>query len=370
MIAEGIMMVAMKNINDIRKRGNHMNNKKLSTKEKSVFCNEIAIILASGMSIYEGLEIIAPELPNSHLQQIAKELLERYQDTGRFYDVVKESNVFDNYMEEMIQIGEESGNLDDVMYQLSLYYERNDDMQTQIKDAVTYPLILMVMMLIVIGVLVLKILPIFQSVLNSLGASLSPFAQTLMNFGENFAFIAFVILSLLAIIIVFFLLYTKFGKDKTLQESILAKSFITKKLYMNISMANITYALSLFLSSGYPIEEAVKYLPGFITHPMLKNKINKVISDMDQGISFADAIKSCALYEGIYSNMLQIGFKSGKQDEVLKKLVSLYEKDVDSSISSFLNVIEPTIVAVLSLVVGIILLSVMLPLMSIMSSLG
>lgn len=347
-----------------------MENKILSIKEKSIFCNEIAIILASGMSIYEGLEIIAPELPNSHLQAVAKQLLQQYQDTGSFYRVIKASNVFDNYMEEMVQIGEESGNLDDVMYQLSQYYERNDDMQTQIKDAVTYPFILMMMMLIVIGVFVLKILPIFQNVLNSLGTTLSPFAQSLMDFGEHFALIALIILSLLAIIIILFLLYTKFGKNKTILESILAKSLITRKLYMNISMANITYALSLFLSSGYPIEEAVKYLPGFINHPALKAKVNKVILDMNQGISFADAIKACALYEGIYSNMLQIGFKSGKQDEVLKKLVTLYEKDVDNSISSFLNVIEPTIVALLSLVVGIILLSIMLPLMSIMSSLG
>lgn len=347
-----------------------MDNKKLSTQEKSIFCNEIAIILSSGMSIYEGLEIIAPELPNSHLQKVAKDLLTSYQESGRFYDVIKESNVFDSYMEEMVQIGEESGNLDDVMQQLSLYYERNDDMQTQIKDAVTYPFILMIMMLIVIGVLVLKILPIFQNVLNNLGTSLSPFAQSLMNFGEVFAFIAFIILCVFAFVIIVFLLYSKFSKDKTLQESLLAKTFITKKLYMNISMANITYALSLFLSSGYPIEKAVKYLPGFIKHPILKKKIDIVISAMDEGTSFADAIKSCSLYEGVYSNMLQIGFKSGKQDEVLKKLVALYEKDVDSSISSFLNVIEPTIVAVLSLVVGIVLLSVMLPLMSIMSSLG
>lgn len=347
-----------------------MENKKLSTKEKSVFCNEIAIILSSGMSIYEGLEMIAPELPNSRLQKVAQDLLKAYQETGRFYDVVKASNAFDNYMEEMVQIGEESGNLDDVMQQLSLYYERNDDMQAQIKDAITYPFILMIMMLIVIGILVLKILPIFQNVLNNLGTSLSPFAQTLMNFGENFALGALIILSIFTIIVICFLIYTKVSANKTLQESILAKFFATKKLYRNITMANITYALSLFLSSGYPIEEAVKYLPGFINHPLLKDKLDQIIHLMQQGESFADAIKKCSLYEGVYANMLQIGFKSGKQDDVLKKLVVLYEKDVDSSISAFLNTIEPTIVAVLSLVVGIILLSVMLPLMSIMSSLG
>ncbi|MDD3049002.1 MAG: type II secretion system F family protein [Bacilli bacterium] len=347
-----------------------MKNKKLNAKEKSIFCSEIATILSSGMSIYEGLEIISLELSNGRLKDIATSLMNNYQKTGHFYDVIKASNVFDNYMEEMIKIGEESGNLDDVMYQLSLYYERNDDMQMQIKDAITYPFILMIMMIIVIGVLVLKILPIFQNVLNNLGTALSPFAQTLMNFGENFAFIAFILLIIVILGVIIFVIYAKINRDSTVTEKLLSKFFATKKLYRNICMANITYALSLFISSGYPIEEAVKYLPDFINHSLLKEKLKKIITLMDQNISFADAIKECTLYEGVYANMVQIGFKSGKQDEILKKLVSLYEKEVDSSISAFLNTIEPTIVAILSLVVGVILLSVMLPLMSIMSSIG
>ena len=347
-----------------------MKTKKLTTQEKSIFCNEIAIILSSGLSIYEGLDIVYPELPNAHLKEVAQQLLDYYQEHGKFYDAIKASESFDTYMEEMVQIGEESGNLDSVMHQLCAYYERNDDMQAQIKDAITYPMILMIMMIFVIGILVMKILPIFQSVLSSLGASLSPFAQTLMNFGETFAMISFVVLVMLAIILIAFYLYSKFSSNNTFQVRFLSSFFATRKLYMNISMANITYALSLFLSSGYPIEEAVKFLPGFVNHPKLNAKLKAIIQKMEQGESFAQAIRDENLYDGVYANMLQIGFKSGKQDEVLKKLVKTYEKDVDSAISSFLNIIEPTIVAVLSFVVGIILLSVMLPLMSIMSSLG
>lgn len=347
-----------------------MKTKKLTTQEKSIFCNEIAIILSFGLSIYEGLDIIYPELPNAHLKEVAKQLLDDYQEHGKFYDAIKASQSFDTYMEEMVQIGEESGNLDSVMHQLSKYYERNDDMQAQIKDAITYPMILMIMMLIVIGILVLKILPIFQNVLSSLGASLSPFAQTLMQFGETFAFSSFLILVIVAIVLVAFYIYTKVSSNKRIQVEFLSSFFATKKLYMNISMANITYALTLFLASGYPIENAVKFLPGFVNHPKLSAKLNAIIAKMEEGTSFADAIREENLYDGVYANMLQIGFKSGKQDEVLKKLVNAYEKDVDNAISGFLNIIEPTIVAVLSFVVGIILLSVMLPLMSIMSSLG
>lgn len=346
-----------------------MKNKKLTVQEKSIFCNEIAIILSSGMSIQEGLEIVYPELSNQSLQEVTKQLLSDYQTYGTFYEAVKKSECFDNYMEEMVQIGEESGNLDDVMHHLSQYYERSDDMYSQLKDAFTYPMILMGMMIIVIGIFVIKILPIFQNVLLSLGTSLSPFALNMMTFSKYFAMASFVVLIVIAIILLGFYFYSKSHPDSSMQESVLSRFFATKKLYMHITMANITYALSLFLSSGYPMEEAVRYLPGFVNHPVVKKKMMDIVNDVQEGMAFEDSIRERGLYEGVYANLLQIGFKSGRQDEVMNKLVALYEKDVSSSISAFLNIIEPSLVALLSFVVGIILLSVMLPLMSIMSSL-
>ncbi len=346
-----------------------MEKKKLTIQEKSVFCNEIAIILSSGMSIQEGLEIIYPELFEPSLKEVTQQLLNDYQNYGTFYEAVKNSTCFDTYMEEMVRIGEESGNLDDVMHHLSQYYERSDDMLSQLKDAFTYPMILMGMMIIVIGIFVMKILPIFQNVLLSLGTSLPPLAMQMMNFSKIFAMGSFIVLCFITILLLIFYIYHKVHPDNTLQESLLANFFATKKLYLHITMANITYALSLFLSSGYPMEEAVKYLPGFIKHPLVKKKMIDIVNDVENGMAFEDAIRERGLYEGVYANLLQIGFRSGRQDEVMSKLVSLYEKDVSSSISAFLNIIEPSIVALLSFVVGIILLSVMLPLMGIMSSL-
>lgn len=346
-----------------------MKNEKLTVQEKSIFCHEIAMILSSGMSIQVGLEIVYPELSYHSLQEVTKQLLLDYQTYGTFYEAVKKSKCFDTYMEEMIQIGEESGNLDDVMHHLSQYYERSDDMLSQLKDAFTYPMILMGMMIIVIGLFVIKILPIFQNVLLSLGTSLSPFAMHLMSFSKYFAMVSFVVLFMIAILVLGFYGYSKSHPESSMQESVLSRFFATKKLYTHITMANITYALSLFLSSGYPMEEAVRYLPEFVKHPVIKKKITAIVDDVQNGMAFEDAIKERNLYEGVYANLLQIGFKSGRQDEVMKKLVALYEKDVSSSISSFLNIIEPSLVALLSFVVGIILLSVMLPLMSIMSSL-
>lgn len=347
-----------------------MKNKKLDLEEKYVFCNEMEIILSSGLGIEEGLSLIQNELPNDHLKSINSELKENYRNLGNLYNAVKKSGCFDHYMEEMINIGESSGNLDDVMQELALYYERENRMQQQIREAVTYPFILIVMMFIIVSIMVFKVLPIFENVIADIGNDLSPLASSLMNFGKGFAFVSMIILIILIVIFVIFFIYIKSSKNQQFSEALIAKLPLTKNLYMEISLARLTYALSLFISSGYPIEEAVKFLPDFITHPTLNKKINNVIDQMNQGTSFVEALNANDVYSGVYANIVTIAMKTGRQDEALKKLTEMYQENVKSATTKFLNIIEPTIIALLSLIVGIILLSIMLPLMSIMSTLG
>ena len=137
-------------------------------------------------------------------------------------------------------------------------------------------------------------------------------------------------------------------------------------------LVGVSYAKGLAFSCNKPLV-GVNHIQGhiaanYITHKELKEKILRVIKGMENGESFVDCILKEKVFNGSHASMLTIGIKSGRQEEVLKKLVDLYQKDIIESTSHFLNIIEPTIVAILSLIVGIILLSIMLPLMGIMSS--
>ena len=342
----------------------------LTIQEKYIFTREMETILSSGLSIDEGLSLIEENAMESNLQAVAKEVKKSYFEYGNFTKAIVESQAFDSYLEKLVEIGELNGRLDTVMKELSFYYEREEDMANRMKEATTYPFVLLCMMTIIVGILVFKVLPVFEEVMKNMGGSLTSFSKMMMNFGKVFALVSFVILVIVFIIILIFLLSSKFKKDGNFFENFLSKFPLTKKLYMSMSLAKMTYALSLFVSSGYPLEETMEYIPSFITHPVLKEKMIKVQEDMKAGQSFSSAMNHQKVYSGTYVSMLNIGMKSGKQEEVLKKLVDLYQNEVVDSTSRFLNIIEPTIVAVLSLIVGIILLSIMMPLMGIMSSLG
>ena len=347
-----------------------MSVKKLSGEEKYIFTNEMEIILSSGLHIMEGLEMMSHENTSERLQAVSLSLMHDMQQGTTFYDAICKVECFDGYMEEMVHIGEGSGKLDRVMKELSLYYDRMNEMQRRIKEAISYPLVLIVMMTIIMGLMVYKVVPIFKSVLLNVEMDLSSSSAIMMHIGETFAYVSFIILLILTIAIVVFSLYAKMSKDKKRVETFLMRFLLTRKLYEEMSMAQLTFALSLFLSSGYPIEEALGYLPDFITHPKLHKKVICVLKDVKQGKAFIDAVNENHIYKGIYANMLSVAMKTGQQDDVLKNLVVQYEKNVEEATSHFLNIIEPTIIALLSVMVGIILLSIMLPLMGIMGSIG
>lgn len=338
---------------------------KLSNEEKYVFCGEMEMILSSGLDLGQGLLIVKDNMPSQSLKDTVQTVYDQFLLCGEFSQAIAQSEAFDYYMEQMVNVGQASGHLDQVMKELALYYERQQKMNRQIKEAMTYPLVLVAMMFVIVGIIIFKVLPIFQSILQSLGSDLSSFAYGLMNFGHGLASVAFFLLALFILIGVLAYFYMR----KHNNTMILSRFFLTKKLYQDIAIAQMTYALSLFISSGYPLDQSFSMIKDFVSHPVLKEKITHVLLAISQGENFADALLKERIYSGIYANMLAIGIQVGKQDEVLKKLGSLYEEEVEHSTSRFLNIIEPTIIAALSLIVGIILLSIMLPLMSIMSSL-
>ncbi|WP_296875090.1 type II secretion system F family protein [Thomasclavelia sp.] len=341
---------------------------KLTVSEKYIFCLQMAMILNSGFSLHQGITMINEEIDNKNIKTVLDQLTTYLDDQYSFSEAIEKSQAFDDYMNNLISVGEASGNLDEVMKSLSEYYYRIDDITSKLKQALTFPLILLIMMVVVVGVIVFKVLPVFQNVLRNLGSDLSAFANTFMEFGQIFSLGCFIVLAIIVVIIIISYLYSRI-KHINVLTNFVQKSFLTKKLSNALNKAQITYALSLFVASGYDLQEAMKFVPKLVDDVKLQKQLEKCNQDLEAGDDFVTVIKRYQIYQGMSLNMIQVGFKTGQIDQVMTKLANQFQEEVSEAISRFLNIIEPSIVALLSLVVGIILLSVMLPLISIMSSL-
>ena len=341
---------------------------KLTMSEKYMFCNQMAMILESGFSLNQGVTMVYEEMDDKNIKGVLQEVAKYLDEQVSFSEAIDLTKAFDDYMVNLVKVGETSGNLDDVMQSLSEYYARIDDITNKLKQALTYPIILIIMMVVVVGIIVFKVLPIFKDVLNGLGSDLSSYANSFMEFGQIFSLICFAVLLVLVIVIIAGYLYQRITHVNVLS-NVVQKSFLTRKLSRALNKAQITYALSLFISSGYDIQEAMKFVPKLVDDKQLRANLEKCNEDLINGDSFVEVIKKYQIYQGMQLNMIQVGFKTGQVDIIMKQLSNSFQEEVSRAIDQFLNIIEPTIVTLLSLVVGIVLMSVMLPLISIMSSL-
>ena len=355
--------------------------KALSNTELTTFCSQFALILRSGISSLEGLSIMQEDSPKGEGQELLSGMIRTMEETGSLYEALTASEVFPPYLCSMVEIGEQSGRLDDVMASLSEHYRREDEMAKNIKSAVSYPLVMLGMMIVVIFVLIVKVLPVFNEVFQQLGTGLGGISGTILSLGNTVSRYALVFVLVAAVIAGLFLYFAFTAKGRR-QIRVFARSFLpTRKLMEKIACSRFASGMYLSLSSGLDTDQSLEMVSRLVDHPVIQEKIAGGTASISgqirniqalilEGTSFADAVSQTNMFSGIYARMVSIGYKTGAMDDVMKQISVQYDEEIDSRMSDLVAKLEPTLVAILSIIVGLILLSVMLPLMGIMSNIG
>ena len=343
--------------------------KQLNNKEKHLFCTQLETVVSSGMSMSEGLYLICDD-ENENIAAVAKSIRDKIEDNVPLTEAIESEESLDSYFTRMIKIADINGKLDTVLNELAKYYERQDYLQRKIKEAITYPLILLWMMFAILLVLVFKILPIFSNIMDKMGASYNGVALIISKIANVLVVVCLIALGIITIASIVYFIYMRISKDENTNERLLSKLPITSKLYRTIGISKFTYSLSLFVHSGYPLEEAIGYIENISNDEGLNKKIQNIKDNIADGGSFADSVIAEDIYDNNIKGLLRVGLKSGKQDVTFDKLVDIFDEQITEETSTFLNIIEPIVIAVLSFVVGIVLISLMLPLISIMGSLA
>lgn len=352
-----------------------MNNKaikKFTSEELSYFCTQVAMILKSGILISDGIEWMYNDIEEGNIKNALGVLKDELSKKLPLYKAMENSGFFPSYVVNMCQIGNATGRLDDVMYSLSEYYEREGYLKTKIKNSLFYPSMLFVMMSFVIIILVTKIFPIFEGMINELGGQLPGESKFLMSFSAGIMTgkftLAFVVVILMLLIATYMISKTKKGNSSLIK--LFGNIKFLKSIMNKITAYRFAYSMSLLLSSGMNFENSILLLLDIAEDDTLKSKIKQLSDSMESGEDFITSLSKLSLFSGMHLQMMNMGQKTGELDVVMKKLSSTYEQEVDQSINNAVSLIEPILVGTLCIVIGFILISVMLPLMNIMSSIG
>lgn len=346
----------------------NQNPRPFGDREISAFCGQLALILQSGISSIEGISVMLEDARSEEEKQILGTMQEKLTETGSLADAFAAACVFPPYLLHMVQIGEETGTLDNVMDALSAHYAREDAIRQSIKSSVTYPLFMAAMMIVIILVLLIRVMPIFNQVFVQLGSEMTGFSRTLMDLGNLLHTNALILVVILLVIaaFLFFGLRTKTGLELTARIGH-ALPF-TRAVYEKTAACRFADAMALTLSSGLHPERSMELAYELNDDAFFTKKLDTCRQLMADGKELSDALHEAGIFTGTYARMITLGARTGTQEQVMRRIAALYQEEIDTRLSNMLAVLEPTLVIALSLIVGVILLSVMLPLMGILSS--
>lgn len=339
----------------------------LSPQELSLFCQQVELLLSSGLPLHDGMPTLASHYAGTPAEAAMKAMAQQVFETGSLALGVKDCPLFPTYLKEMVRIGELTGQLETVLHGLSGYYDREDSIRKAVRNALTYPLVLIVMMAGVIGLLIAKVLPIFRDVLGGLGEPTLE-GSKLLQLGSALGTGVLVVAGLVLVVAVGLLLWHRLAPQQA--DRCFVRLFpVYRHLQEKLAAARFAGLMEMLLSGGFPLSECLSLMEGVFSGEAVA-RIQRMREAVENGTPFAQAVEDSGIFAPLYGKMIRLGFDAGRSEEVMGKLCTVYETDLDEQLTRLVNLIEPTLVTILSLIIGAILLSVMLPLASILTGIA
>lgn len=341
-----------------------------SYQELSAFCLQVSLLLDAAVPLDEGLSIMSEDAGSQKEKEMLLSMAEDVELGDPFYVVLEKTGEFPPYVIKMAKLGQQTGTLDQMMASLSVYYEKEYHLLRHIQNAITYPVIMVVMLFVILFVLFSRVMPIFEEVYEQLGAQIHPAAQSAISLGAAFSLAALIVFAAAFFAIAVICIASRFGKKLQVVEKLIG--FIKSKSKIALAVANrrFTSVLALTLKSGMELEKGFSLAKELVENNRVEKQIVLCSQDLEAGANYYEAMKKTGLFSGFHIQMIKVGTRSGHLDNVMEQISKDYEQQADTSIDSMIARFEPTMVAVLAVAVGLILLSVMLPLVGVMSAIG
>jgi len=342
----------------------------LTPDQTSVFCYQLSLMQKAGISSEESVSILLGDAGTDWEKDLYGCISKHLVAGERLHAALAQTGVFPDYLLRMVEIGEASGRLEQVLIALSEYYRREAVIKSAIRRAVTYPAVMAVLIALIFLVLIARVLPVFRQVFDQLGMSLSPVTAALLRLGSVSQSVAAVLAAILiaGAVFLFFLFHTaKGGEISGKLGRTLFKNSAAARL---VNRSRFAGAMDLMLSSGLPLDEAMdrtaRLLQGTALEPRIKDCKEKIY----QGQSFPQAVEQSGILDGLQSGLLAAGFRTGVSEQAMAELARRLQEEADAGLDRLLGRFEYALVLILCISVGLVLLSVMLPLLGVMSAIG
>lgn len=338
----------------------------MKDRELATFCKELAIMVRAGMTLEESIEFMQQDSDDDYIQQIIKKIKVGLKDGKSIDKALQSTQEFPEYMIHMIQVGMESKHLSEVLEVLTQTYLKQERLQENLKRAINYPIYLSSIMCVVMLFFVVKVIPIFDEVFIGWTGELTQIAKVFVKLGKWIQGCSIGILIVSIIMACVGIILVKTAKGREISVRILDYTSISEK----IGIARLAWVMGLMLGSGFNLEQSLQKSLVVVENKAVQQRVKRCIQMLGEKELFEDALTESKVFSRSVTRLIISGFTNGQLKEVIKQVGEEYQRNVQYALENKIQSIETISVGVTSIIIGSILLTIMLPLMGILTMLS
>lgn len=344
---------------------------KVTNKDIVIFTRQFSTMIDAGLPLVQGLNILADQSENSTFKKILKEVTRDVEGGATLAEALsKHPKVFDNLFVNLVAAGEVGGILDTILQRLATYIEKAEKLKSQIKGAMTYPIVVVGVAILVIAVILIFVIPVFQEMFEGFGKSLPVPTQIVVIMSD---FMKANIHYMIGGFIVFIFLFKKYRdtpRGRKRIDTIALKLPIFGTLLKKVAVARFTRTLGTMISSGVPILDALEVTAKTSGNVVLEEVIFEVRSSIAEGQTISEPLAETDIFPGMVIQMISVGEATGALDTMLEKIADFYDDEVDTAVDALTSMLEPLLMVFLGGSIGGLVIAMYLPIFQLAGAIG
>ena len=366
---EGYTVVNVQKTNFLNKDLNISIGGSVKPRDLSVFCRQFISMVNAGVTILDTLEMLTDQTENKTMAKAIKSVYGEIQKGETLSDALaKFPKVFPSIMVSMVAAGEASGKIDVAFERMSEHFEKSAKMKALVKKASVYPIMVSIVAVIVVIVMLVKVIPSYQDMFNDLGTSLPPITVMVVHMSNFIMHKWFIMIAVIVAVVVAIKAFKSTEEGQKIFGMLAIKAPVFGTLNIKTAASNYARTLSTLVYSGLPMIDALGITAGTMTNYMYRKALEKAKEDVSKGIPLSEPVAASGLFPPMVSHMTRIGEETGDLEGMLSKLADYYDEEVEMATQTVMAAMEPMIIIVLALVVGVLVMAIMSPMLSMYSA--
>lgn len=365
--AEGLIPITIKEQSILSKDISF--GKKVKPRDLAVFCRQFGSILAAGVPVIAALQMLVDQTENRNLKEAIKAVQMDVEKGETLAGAMRAQNeIFPPMLVNMIEAGEASGSLEISLERMSVHFEKDSRLQSTVKKAMVYPVVVLLVAIVVIIIMLVVVIPQFKEMFDELDSELPAITQLTVSMSNGLKNFWWLFILIIGGIVVGINVYRKTPNGERLFSKIALTMPLFGTLTIKSSSARLARTMSTLMAAGIPLIDAVEITARIMSNAIVREALDNTKEEVARGVPLSTPLRECGLFPAMVHHMTKIGEETGNVEGMLEKVADYYDEEVENATEAVMSIIEPLLIVSLAVVVGFIMLSIYMPMLSLYDS--